>query len=174
MPRALRDEDRVMGEKPAKDQITRQVPPETSFQGSSPGPPSSILDPRSSILNPRSLRLPTLSGPVLGLIAVLTLFILLFGARGDLGQFLSLRNLQVLVHGDTITAVAALGMLLIIISGGIDLSTGSVVALVTVVTMQVYRRTFDQTDSMTSASLLAVSAGISVGGVAGLVNGLII
>ena len=37
------------------------------------------------------------------------------------------------------SAVVALGMLVIIISGGIDLSVGSVVALVTVVTMQTFR-----------------------------------
>jgi ribose transport system permease protein len=111
---------------------------------------------------------------VLGLIAVLVLFIILFGAGGNLQRFLSLRNLQVLVHGDTITAMAALGMLLIIVSGGIDLSTGSVVALVTVVTMQVYKFAFAQTGSMPQASLTAVGAGIGVGGLCGLVNGLVI
>src|SRR5262249_46493378 len=93
---------------------------------------------------------------------------------GDLGRFISLRNLQVLLHGDTLTAVAALGMLLVIVSGGIDLSTGSVVALVTVVTMQVYRLLYGHTGSTVSASLLAVPAGIGVGGLCGLVNGLVI
>ncbi len=119
-------------------------------------------------------RLPAVSGPLFGLIAVLGLFIVLFSLRGELDRFVSLRNLQVLVHGDTITAVAALGMLLIIISGGIDLSAGSVVALVTVVTMQVYRALHAQTGSMAVASLAAVPAGILVGGACGLVNGLII
>lgn len=121
-----------------------------------------------------SLRIPTLSGPVLGLIAVLGLFIALIGVKGELHNFLSLRNLQVLVQEGTIPAVVALGMLLVIIGGGIDLSVGSIIALVTVVTMQVYRQIFEATSSMTSASLLAVPAGIAVGGLCGLANGLII
>lgn len=115
----------------------------------------------------------TLSGPVLGLIAVLTLFIVLIGIKGELGSFLSLRNLQVLVHEGTIPAVAALGMLMIIISGGIDLSVGSVLALVTVVTMTVYRRLY-QPETVALASLVAVTAGIGVGGLCGLINGLVI
>ncbi len=72
--------------------------------------------------------LPMLSGPVLGLIGVLGLFIVLIGLKGDLHNFLSLRNLQVLVQEGTIPAVIALGMLMVIVSGGIDLSVGSVVA----------------------------------------------
>src|SRR5262245_34224911 len=81
----------------------------------------------------------SLSGPTLGLLGVLALFIALFAGKGELDRFVSLANLQVLVHGDEITAVAALGALMIIISGGIDLSVGSVIALVTVVTMCVFR-----------------------------------
>jgi ribose transport system permease protein len=115
-----------------------------------------------------------ISSPLLGLLGVLGLFIVLIGFKGELGQFLSLRNLQVLAHEVTIPAVIALGMLLVIISGGIDLSVGSVVALVTVVTMQVYRALHAQTDSSALASVLAVPAGIAVGGLCGLVNGLII
>src|ERR1700675_4873328 len=80
-----------------------------------------------------------ISGPFLGLIGILALFTILIGLKGELAQFLSLRNLQVLVHEATIPGVVALGALLVIISGGIDLSVGSLVALVTVVAMQVYR-----------------------------------
>jgi ribose transport system permease protein len=114
------------------------------------------------------------SGPVLGLAIVLALFIILIGLRGRLGPFLSLGNLQVLVHGNTVPAVAALGTLIIIVSGGIDLSVGSVVALVTVVTMQVYRAVYAQSGSMTLASSAAVPAGVAVGAACGLTNGLII
>lgn len=116
----------------------------------------------------------TMSGPVLGLLVVLGLFIAIFGVRGELDRFLSLRNLQVLVHGDVITATAALGMLLIIISGGIDLSVGSVVALVTVVTMQSYRAVYAGSGSMATASVVAVPTGILVGGLCGLLNGLMV
>jgi ribose/xylose/arabinose/galactoside ABC-type transport system permease subunit len=65
-------------------------------------------------------------------------------------------------------------MLLIVISGGIDLSVGSVVALVTVTAMQTYEAVLAETDSMDLASLAAIVAGIVTGGVAGLCNGLII
>jgi len=119
-------------------------------------------------------RLSTLSGPLLGLVVVLGLFIALIGVKGELGNFLSLANVQVLVHEATIPAILALGMLLIIVSGGIDLSVGSVVALVTVVTMQVYRQLFQGPESMALASSAAIAAGILTGGICGLANGLII
>lgn len=123
---------------------------------------------------PRRWQLPAgaLSGPVLGFLVVLGLFIVVFAVRGELQRFLSLRNLQVLVHGDVITATAALGMLLVIISGGIDLSVGSVVALVTVVTMQTYRALYSGPGSMTVASGSAVLAGLGVGALCGFINGL--
>jgi ribose transport system permease protein len=117
------------------------------------------------------------SGPVLGLVTILLIFAVLLylkdGAWG-LRSFLGLRNWQVIVHEGTITAVIALGSLLIIISGGIDLSVGSVVALVTVLTMLAYAAVFRQTGSTTWASLAAVPVGVLVGGGCGLANGLVI
>jgi ribose transport system permease protein len=130
--------------------------------------------PRRSVALSRALT--ARLGPLLGLVAILLLFIGLIAARRPdrLDAFLSVSNLQVLVHDNTIYAVAALGMLLIIVSGGIDLSVGSVVALVTVVTMTVYYRAYTATGSMAQASLLALPAGIGVGGLCGLTNGLIV
>lgn len=114
------------------------------------------------------------SGPALGLLAVLAVFILLLAGKGQLGTFLSLPNLQVLVHSSTTRAVLALGMLFIIISGGIDLSVGSVTALVTVVAMQVFRAIYQETQSLGLASLAAVPAGIAAGALCGLANGLVV
>src|SRR5260370_38884850 len=116
----------------------------------------------------RSLPMP--SGPYLGLLAVVLLFVILTGTRGraELFSFLNLRNLQVLANEATIPAIAALGMLLIIISGGIDLSVGSVVALVTVVTMQTYRHLYRGPESVMTASLSAVAAGVLAGAASGL------
>src|SRR5262245_49263887 len=132
-------------------------------------------------LEPSALRTPpwalrALTGPVVGLIAVLTLFIVLIGFKGELRIFLSLGNLQVLLHEAAIPAIVALGMLLVIISGGIDLSVGSVIALVTVVTVQVYKRLYESyvPEGATLASLIAIAAGVAVGGLCGLANGLII
>ncbi|HJT77017.1 MAG TPA: ABC transporter permease [Gemmataceae bacterium] len=132
-------------------------------------------------------RLPALSGPVIGLVVVLAMFIALLWVHGGLGTFLSLGNAQVLVHDNTIAAVVALGMLLVMISGGIDLSVGSVVALVTVVTMWVFRFVYagpaavpqlhdggwhwPGTHSVELASAAAVTAGVATGGLCGLFNG---
>src|SRR5678815_5242393 len=84
----------------------------------------------------RPFSVPT--GPWVGFAAVLVLFTLLIGIRGELGTFLSLGNLRVLLHEGTVPAIVGLGMLLVLITGGIDLSVGAVVALVTVATMRVY------------------------------------
>jgi ribose/xylose/arabinose/galactoside ABC-type transport system permease subunit len=118
-----------------------------------------------------------LSGPVIGLIAVMTVFIILIawsGEPGDLKRFLGFKNLQVLLKSIAVTGVISLGALLIIIAGGIDLSVGSVVALVTVVTMQVFRLAFAQSGSSDIASVIAVPAGIAIAGVCGFCNGLVI
>jgi ribose transport system permease protein len=110
-------------------------------------------------------------GPLLGLVAVILLFTVLVGRAGELHHFFSLGNLQVLLHDNTIPAVAALGMLLVIISGGVDLSVGSVVALVTVATMRVFNGSYG---SPMMASLAAVATAIATGGLCGFLNGTVI
>jgi ribose transport system permease protein len=136
------------------------------------------------------------SGPVLGLLGLLALFIILLSLRGKVDIFFSTSNIQSLFHDNSITAVIALGMLFVVISGGIDLSVGSVTALVTVVTMQVYRLVFNGseatlpgwlfewlneiglawsgTESRWWASLAAVPAGLLAGALCGVTNGLVI
>ena len=114
------------------------------------------------------------SGPMVGLLAVLLLFIGVIAAQGQLRPFLSSYNVQQVLHQATIPGVVALGMLLVILSGGIDLSVGSVVALVTVVTVRVYIWALATTNSPALASLTASAAGVGVGGLCGLINGLTI
>jgi ribose transport system permease protein len=157
------------------------------------GPGKPTDQPTRPPAKPRGFRLPGLSGPVLGLLIVLGVFIALVWAKGGLVgllRFLSISNAQVLVHDNTIPAVVALGMLLIMISGGIDLSVGSVVALVTVMTMWVYRLVYagpgavpllsalhlsgGGTHSVGLASLAAVVAGVATGALCGLINGSVV
>jgi ribose transport system permease protein len=114
------------------------------------------------------------AGPWVGFAAVLLLFTLLIGIKGELGTFLSLGNLRVLLHEGTIPAIVALGMLLVLITGGIDLSVGAVVALVTVVTMRVYTAASGSWGPGPGAGLFAAACGILAGGVCGLANGLLI
>ena len=64
-------------------------------------------------------------GPFLGLLLVVGLFSL----DGDVREvFLTKRNFQIILTQTVVVALAALGMTLIIVSGGIDLSVGSVIA----------------------------------------------
>src|SRR5688572_32187689 len=67
-------------------------------------------------------------GPLIGLIAVCALFAVL---RFD--TFVSRDNFAIILQQSAVISVAALGMTLIIVAGGIDLSVGSVIALGTVV-----------------------------------------
>jgi len=117
-------------------------------------------------------KLPAMSGPFLGLVFVLTVAVIVLAINGKLSNFLTLRNLQTLLHASSVPGVAALGMLLIIVSGGIDLSVGSVVALVTVGTMQVYNLLEGRAASPLLTSLGAVAVGIGIGVLCGLCNGL--
>ncbi|HXE81576.1 MAG TPA: hypothetical protein VNK41_12540, partial [Vicinamibacterales bacterium] len=75
-------------------------------------------------------------GPFLGLLLVIAIFAILSDAPE---QYLSGRNLRIVVAQTVIVAIGAIGMTMIIISGGIDLSVGSVVALTGVVTALVLR-----------------------------------
>ena len=123
---------------------------------------------------PTSLRNSLPAGPWVGFVVVLALFSLLIGAKGGLGTFWSVGNLEVLLHEGTIPAIVGLGMLLVLISGGIDLSVGAVVALVTVVTMKVYASLYVLWGPTPQASLVAVAVGVGIGGLCGLANGLLV
>jgi ribose transport system permease protein len=101
--------------------------------------------------------------PLLGLVTVAILFAILTGAPE---RYLSTANLRVVLAQTVIVAIGALGMTLIIISAGIDLSVGSTIALTSVITAVALR------GGMTP--VLAVALGILAGGLVGLVNGLAI
>ncbi|MEW6743786.1 MAG: ABC transporter permease [Planctomycetota bacterium] len=109
----------------------------------------------------RARHLLSLVGPFIGLILVMVLFGLLAPQ-----SFLSAYNLKTVLVQTVIVALGALGMTFIIISGGIDLSVGSVIALVTVTTALLL-------DAGVSP-LLAVAGGIATGGFCGIVNGFLI
>jgi ribose transport system permease protein len=101
--------------------------------------------------------------PVLGLVIVIVAFALVNPAPD---QYLSVRNLRIVLAQTVIVALASIGMTIIIVSGGIDLSVGSTIALSGVVTAVLLR------DG--SAAPIAVAAGVLVGGAIGIINGLVI
>ena len=99
-------------------------------------------------------------GPFLGLALVILTFAVLTDSPG---RYLSAFNLRIVLSQTVIVALGAIGMTFIIVSGGIDLSVGSVVALTGVVTALALESGW--------APGAAVVAAILVGGLVGLVNG---
>ncbi len=79
-------------------------------------------------------------------------------------QFLSPRNLAMLAIELSITAVLALGMFLVILSGHIDLSAGSGVGLVGgVASVLVFQRHWPAPAAMTAAALLGIGIWTAMG-----------
>ena len=93
--------------------------------------------------------------PVLGLLLVIGIFSILMDTPA---RFLSPNNLRIVLSQTVIVAIGAIGMTLIIISGGIDLAVGSTIALTGVVTALAINAGFSPTT--------ALAAGILIGGVA--------
>ncbi len=106
-------------------------------------------------------RLLELLGPFIALLCVIGLFAFLAPDR-----FLSAYNFKTVATQTVIVGLGAIGMTFVIISGGIDLSVGSLIALSSVITAIVLREGF--------APFNAVLGGVIVGGLLGLSNGLLI
>jgi len=102
-------------------------------------------------------------GPFLGLIAVVVLFAAITGSPE---KYLSPFNIRIVLSQTVIVAISAIGMTVVIISGGIDLAVGSTIALAGVVTALTINAGLDP--------ILAVLAGTAVGGLVGFVNGSVI
>ncbi len=100
-------------------------------------------------------------GPVLGLVAVYALFAAL---RPD--SFFTVGNLQTIARQTTVVGIAALGMTLVIVSGGIDLSVGSIIALSTVTIAALLKAGVDP--------FFAACGGIAAGTLCGFINGTLI
>jgi len=102
-------------------------------------------------------------GPFLGLILVMVIFSSIPEVRD---RFLRVPNLKSVATQSVIVALGAMGMTLIIISGGIDLSAASNIALSSVITAFAINAGFPP--------LLAIFLGVITGGLIGLANGSLI
>ncbi|BCQ57455.1 ABC transporter permease [Burkholderia gladioli] len=80
--------------------------------------------------------------------------------------FLTTNNLMGVFRSFSLTAIMAIGMMLVIVTGGIDLSVGSVMGLSSLVTALAFQHGL--------GSLAAVAAGLVTGMLAGAVNGLLV
>jgi ribose transport system permease protein len=95
-------------------------------------------------------------------------------ASGKWPDFLKRTNLIGVANQTAIYAVIAIGMTMVIISGGIDLSVGSVVALSSVTATVVLRDYFGGVNASPGDVLIVGCLAILVGALAGTLNGLLI
>jgi ribose/xylose/arabinose/galactoside ABC-type transport system permease subunit len=101
------------------------------------------------------------SGVLFGLLLVALVFGILIGP-----QFFRPANLELMARQTVIVCMAALGMTMVIVSAGIDLSVGSIVSLCTVVTALLLRAQYDP--------LVAVLGALVAAAICGAVNGFLI
>ena len=102
-------------------------------------------------------------GPFLGLLVVILSFAFMTGSPE---RYLSPFNLRIVLSQTVVVALSAIGMTMIVVSGGIDLSVGAVIALTGVVAAL-------GLDAGMSP-LLVIAMAIAAGGLVGLVNGVLI
>jgi len=100
-------------------------------------------------------------GPLLALLCIYGLFSALTP-----DTFLRTLNLVTMLRQTVVVSIAAIGMTLIIVHGGIDLSVGSAVAFITVVTAKCLQSGMGPAGAVLTALL--------VGALAGCINGLLV
>ncbi|MES0029732.1 ABC transporter permease [Mesorhizobium sp. M0040] len=101
----------------------------------------------------------------ISLLIALAILVLIFGTlRGDV--FFSSRNLLNIGLGITILGVLAMSQTVVIVAGGLDIAVGAIVGLTTVSTAMAIQAT--------GSPAAGILAGLVLGGLAGLVNGIII
>ncbi len=98
---------------------------------------------------------------ILTVLIIVGLFISLFSP-----YFLTMNNIMGVTRSVSITAIMAIGMTMVIITGGIDLSVGSVMGLSALMTALSFQNGYP--------TIVAITVGLLVGIVSGLVNGLLI
>lgn len=101
------------------------------------------------------------AGPIAGLVIVVILFAVLVPDR-----FISVYNVRNVLTATVIVGLGAIGMTWVMVSGGIDLSVGSVIALTSVITAVFLRAELPIP--------IAIVGGIGTGVIVGLVNGMLV
>lgn len=111
----------------------------------------------------RTMKRPAWLGPLVALLAVYAIFAVLTPEH----SFLRTQIFLTMARQSVVVAICALGMTLVIITGGIDLSTGSLVALTTVIVAKLLKNG----SSPVTAVLVAVGVATAVGALIGLFVG---
>ncbi len=102
-------------------------------------------------------------GPALALVLVVAVFALL---TAEPSRYLSPFNLRIVLSQTVIVALGAIGMTIVIVGGGIDLSVGATIALTGVVAALAIGAGWP--------ALMAAAAAVLAGGLVGVANGLLI
>jgi ribose transport system permease protein/erythritol transport system permease protein len=119
-------------------------------------------------------------GNILGRFLALIVVFAFFAFMVEGGKFYTLRNLENILRQSCVYGTAGLGMTMIIIAAGIDLSAGSLIALSVVTVAWVMGSTVTGADGQVKAlvilhptltPILAVGAGVLISTLAGLFNG---
>lgn len=119
-------------------------------------------------VGPQSSRARVLALSAVDKVAPLIILILIGSLMEALHPgFLSIANISTIVIQASVRAILAMGVLLVIISGGIDLSVGTVMSL-SMVTMAIF------TLNIGMPWLVGLAAAIATGALAGSVNGFLI
>jgi len=115
-------------------------------------------------------QLATFASPLLGLLLVIAFFTVadrIYSARKEKpARFATFNTMEKILRESSQVGVAALGMTIIIIAGGIDLSVGAAMALCATVTAWYFREGYSPG--------VAVGAGLMCGCATGMLNGLLI
>lgn len=104
-------------------------------------------------------------GPVIALTLVTLLFVVLDQQYGK-GSFATYNSFRSILNSSAIVAVPAIGMTILIISGGIDLSVGTALTLCGTVLAIALKKEWDP--------VICVACCISAGAICGLVNGVLV
>ncbi len=123
-----------------------------------------------STSTPALRRLTTAAGPLVWLVLVFCIFWAAdeyrAKARGAEGRFATTASLRLMVHNTSLVGVAALGMTVVIIAGGIDLSAAAAIALSATVAAYCFRAEY--------SPVVGVTAALITGLMTGLVNGALV
>ena len=104
--------------------------------------------------------------PLLGVSFVFALFAILVPLKTGRHTFVTLSNLELMLRLTAVVGTAAIGMTLIIISGGIDLSAGPVIALTTVIIALLLQQGYSATT--------AAFGGVAAASICGLITSQVI
>jgi fructose transport system permease protein len=135
----------------------------------------------TATLPPRSVRsrlgflLTPPFGPLIFLFIICLIFVLLPLSRGQEQRFLTVQNFALIFQQTAVIGVLAIGQTLIILTSGIDLSNGLIMALSSVIMAGLSVKGFSlATTGEPIDPILAISIGLGVASLAGFINGLLV